>query len=67
MALLQTGLVAGVAPGAALAGIVVDHAGASPAYLIPLSAAVLTVAATRALPTPRVPADMELGTVPPRP
>ncbi len=66
MALLQTGLVAGVAPGAALAGIVVDHAGASPAYLIPLGAAVLTVAATRALPTPRVPADMELGAAPPR-
>jgi MFS family permease len=66
MALLQTGLVAGVAPGAALAGIAVDRAGASPAYLIPLSAAVLTVAATRALPTPRAPADMELGAVPPR-
>ena len=50
MALLQTGLVAGVAPGAALAGIVVDHAGASPAYLIPLVAAVLTAVAARALP-----------------
>ena len=45
MALLQTGLVAGVAPGAALAGIVVDHAGASPAYLVPLGAAMLTAAA----------------------
>ena len=66
MALLQTGLVAGVAPGAALAGIVVDQAGASPAYLVPLGAAVLTVAATRALPTSRAPADMELGAVTPR-
>ncbi|MEQ6902045.1 MFS transporter [Nocardioides sp. YIM 152588] len=34
MAFLQTGLAAGVAPGAALAGIVIDGAGASPAYLI---------------------------------
>ena len=50
MALLQTGLVAGVAPGAALAGIVVDHAGASPAYLVPLGAAVLAAVAARALP-----------------
>jgi MFS family permease len=64
MALLQTGLVAGVAPGAAVAGIVVDHAGASPAYLVPLGAAVLAAVAARALPG-RV-ADMELGTVPPR-
>jgi len=61
MALLQTGLVAGVAPGAALAGITVDHAGASPAYLVPLGAAVLAVAAARALPGRA--ADMELGTV----
>jgi MFS family permease len=67
MALLQTGLVAGVAPGAALAGIIVDYAGASPAYLLPLGAAVLTVAATRALPTSRAAVDMELGAVPPRP
>ena len=61
MALLQTGLVAGVAPGAALAGITVDHAGASTAYLVPLGAAVLAVAAARALPGRA--ADMELGTV----
>ena len=66
MALLQTGLVAGVAPGAALAGIVVDHAGASPAYLVPLGAAVLAAVAARALPR-GAPADMELGALPPRP
>ena len=65
MALLQTGLVAGVAPGAALAGIVVDHEGASAAYLIPLGAAVLTAVATRALPGRRA-ADMELGAAAPR-
>jgi predicted MFS family arabinose efflux permease len=59
MALLQTGLVAGVAPGAALAGIVVDHAGASPAYLVPLGAAVMATIAARALPSEA--ADTELG------
>lgn len=53
MALLQTGLVAGVAPGAALAGIVVDHAGPSPAYLVPLGAAVLAAVAARTLPASR--------------
>ena len=34
MAVLQTGLMAGVAPGAALAGVVIDAHGASPAYLV---------------------------------
>ncbi|TYL49558.1 MFS transporter [Nocardioides sp. BGMRC 2183] len=34
MAFLQTGLAAGLAPGAAVAGVVIDHAGASPAYLV---------------------------------
>jgi MFS family permease len=63
MALLQTGLVAGVAPGAAVAGIVVDHAGASPAYLVPLGAAVLAAVAARALPGRAV--DMELGAAAP--
>jgi MFS family permease len=64
MALLQTGLVAGVAPGAAVAGVVVDHAGASPAYLVPLGAAVLAAVAARALPGRAV--DIELGAVEPR-
>jgi MFS family permease len=63
MALLQTGLVAGVAPGAAVAGIVVDGAGASPAYLVPLGAAVLAAVAARALPGRA--ADKELGAVAP--
>jgi MFS family permease len=62
MALLQTGLVAGVAPGAALAGIVVDHAGSSPAYLVPLAAAVLAVTAARTLPRAAA-ADIDLGRV----
>lgn len=34
MAILHTGLVAGIAPGASVAGLVVDHAGASPAYAV---------------------------------
>jgi MFS family permease len=34
MAILHTGLVAGIAPGASIAGFVVDHAGASPAYAV---------------------------------
>jgi len=65
MALLQTGLVAGVAPGAALAGVLVDRSGASASYLVPLGAAVLAALAARALPAQ--PADIELGTVDARP
>jgi MFS family permease len=63
MALLQTGLVAGVAPGAALAGVVVDHAGASSAYLVPLGAAVLAAVAARCIPRRLT----ELGRVPAQP
>jgi predicted MFS family arabinose efflux permease len=66
MAVLQTGLVAGVAPGAALAGVVVDHAGSSPAYLVPLGAALVAAAAAQAL-QPSKDADNELGPARPRP
>ncbi|WP_435769232.1 MFS transporter [Nocardioides sp. SYSU DS0651] len=34
MAFIQTGLAAGLAPGAAVAGVVIDEAGASPAYVV---------------------------------
>jgi len=34
MAFLHTGLIGGVAPGATLAGIVIDAHGASPSYLV---------------------------------
>ena len=34
MAIMHTGIVAGVAPGATLGGLVVDHHGASAAYLV---------------------------------
>ena len=41
MALVHTGIVAGVAPGATLAGLVIDSHGASTAYLIPVVAGLL--------------------------
>lgn len=51
MAIMQTGLVAGVAPGATLSGLVVDHQGASAAYLVSFAAG--TVAALAGLAIPR--------------
>ncbi len=51
MAIMQTGLVAGVAPGATLSGLVVDHEGASAAYLVSVAAG--TVAALAGLAIPR--------------
>jgi MFS family permease len=54
MSFLHTGIVAGVAPGAALAGVVVDQAGASSAYLVSVGAGLL--AALAALLVPRAPA-----------
>lgn len=41
MAILHTGIVAGVAPGASIAGFVVDHSGASSAYAVALAGGVL--------------------------
>ena len=46
LAVVQTGISAGLAPGAAIAGIVIDEYGASPAYYVPLAAAVVAVVAT---------------------
>lgn len=54
MAFLQTGVVAGVAPGATLAGLVIDAHGASPAYLVAVAGgfvALLAALVTR-IPTP---------------
>lgn len=45
MAIVHTGIAGGVAPGAVLAGIVVDRAGAGPAYLVTVAAGALGVAA----------------------
>lgn len=41
MAILHTGIVAGVAPGASIAGFVVDHSGASAAYAVALAGGIL--------------------------
>ena len=53
MMLLQTGIALGLAPGAALAGVVIDDAGASTAYLVSLGGGLLALAAALAT---RVPA-----------
>ncbi len=50
MAIMQTGLVAGVAPGATLSGVVVDARGASAAYLVPVVAGLLAAVAAQLLP-----------------
>lgn len=44
MAVIQTGLALGLAPGAAVAGLVIDEAGASPAYLVCAAGAALALA-----------------------
>ena len=61
MAIMQTGLVAGVAPGATISGFVVDHAGASPAYLVSLAAGLMAALAAQALPRGDVAAHDELA------
>ena len=53
MAILQTGIVAGVAPGAALSGVVVDASGASAAYLVSLGAGIAAALAAQAIPRRR--------------
>ena len=56
MGFLHTGLIAGVAPGAAIAGAVVDAHGASPAYLVAVAGGAVAFAAaqlTRLTPTAR--------------
>ena len=55
MAFIQTGLVAGVAPGAALAGVLIDRHGASTAYLVPVAGGVLALLAAQAIRTTVVP------------
>jgi MFS family permease len=50
MAIIHTGLAAGIAPGAALSGLVVDAAGASPAYLVSAGAGLVAALAAQTLP-----------------
>jgi MFS family permease len=45
MAVLHNGLIGGVAPGATVAGIVIDAHGASPSYLVSLGGGVIALAA----------------------
>jgi MFS family permease len=63
MAIMQTGLVAGVAPGATLSGLVVDHQGASAAYLVSVAAGVVAALAAQLI--PRTHADKPLTTIAP--
>lgn len=51
MAILHTGMAAGIAPGAAVAGYVIDHQGASWAYVVPVAAGVLGCVAALLTPT----------------
>jgi predicted MFS family arabinose efflux permease len=60
MAIVQTGIVAGVAPGAALSGVVVDAQGASAAYLVSLAAGTVAALAAQTLPRERR-TDRSLG------
>lgn len=53
IAIMQTGLVAGVAPGATISGYVVDHQGASAAYLVSLAAGVVAALAAQVVPRSR--------------
>lgn len=50
MAIMQTGVVAGVAPGATVAGVVIDAVGASPAYLVAAAAGLVAALAAQCLP-----------------
>ncbi len=52
MSVLHSGVVAGIAPGAALAGLVIDRAGASSAYFVSLGAGALAAVAAQLLPRP---------------
>ncbi len=53
MSIIHTGLAAGIAPGAALSGLVVDAAGASPAYLVSAGAGLVASLAAQTLPRRR--------------
>jgi predicted MFS family arabinose efflux permease len=50
IAIIHTGLAAGLAPGAALAGLVIDAHGASPSYLVALGGGVVAALGSLALP-----------------
>ena len=64
MAIMHTGIVAGVAPGALLSGIVVDSSGASAAYLVSLAAGVVAAVAAQTVPRSAEVAAARPGAVP---
>ena len=57
MTVIHTGIVAGVAPGATLAGIVIDASGASLAYLVAVSCGLLAAVAAISLPRGSTPGE----------
>lgn len=57
MALLETGILGGVAPGAAVAGVVIDGAGASAAYVVSIGAGLVAVLAGLAVQRRSVPSS----------
>ena len=59
MAIMHTGIVAGVAPGATLAGVVIDAYGAAPAYLVAAGAGLVSAIAAQAV--PRSPSARRVG------
>ena len=62
MMLLQTGVALGLAPGAALAGVVIETSGASAAYLVSFGGGLLALAAALATRLPAPPhADIDLS------
>lgn len=65
MAFLQTGLAAGLAPGAAVAGIVIDEAGASPAYLVCVAGGLIALLAALAVRLPATVRSHEHAAPPP--
>jgi MFS family permease len=58
MAFVHTGLAAGLAPGSAVAGVVIDASGASPAYLVSAGAGVVAALAAQTLSGRRHPAGI---------
>jgi MFS family permease len=57
MTVIHTGIVAGVAPGATLAGIVIDASGASPAYLVAVASGLLAALVSTGLPKGSAPGE----------
>jgi MFS family permease len=59
MAIMHTGIVAGVAPGATVAGLVIDAYGASPAYLVAAGAGLASALAAQVIPRSPMPAPVD--------